>query len=1059
MKNINYYCCDINQSTKLTSNVSKQIEEFIDEKCRNLNKSGTSKGGALHLAQWMKFQLEKQAIESEPIDSDPDDETNKIKDWSPEEVQKRSTELKLIDENGVCCKTSTVHPLTKILSENNCNVNNKNQSNSIESRLNIKCSSNDLTENNRQSPIEEKNNNNNKSPLPSRSTTPDSQVTVRSSPLSNKIDTISVCRDCVRKCKSRLSSSSSNSLLVHSSGGSAKDHKCCKNERKGSNASSTLSSASSTITGEIKTDSSHGQDKSKLISSSSNSIQSDNVSRKVTSNTSNPKTPEYRIKNATPCPCKCTPEDFQSSTLEPDTCIHETVKIFDNMTDVKKQVIISNSPKSVVSEKNATKIDECDKIEDTSNKAFNEDEDWSLMLIGLAQINPTASLVNFDPFEVVPTISVVPPTPEGANARNSNPNIWDINKLSPDDNEDQIIVPKQTQPQSSFSDDSPDEPPYLTLNTGLKRYGTMSSLERVPSEDADDKTYNSSDEDSENDIKIVTREYYTNTQSIKAWTSRAGAFLEESKAFIDRYLVNRPLPETSIKRSNDTLESSGAASSEDLWGTPTSGGEYDDAHNFILTDHNQLSPTKSSSDYSGPEEPELMMDELLMMAPPVTSSNMRGLLPRRRLEPLFEEDTESGESDDERPLNGSKAQQKFSKLEGQSMVEKTCEDGVSLVNAQIESDSSQTSTSPESSTPVDSLREQHLAQMQQHRSQQRQQPLTQLHSVARAARSLTTLHRQQNRIYGNAADKYYVSAQIIQETKITNCTEITESSVEISNVTSQQINNNSHNNNKPNDLDVTESITQSQQPPISHHLSPRLEMRLAMNRDILCEEDLMNYDAGPDLTSILGHDLSSYRRMTGKDIIMNRIINSKSSNQNNFCRSNVEHTSYYPQNHSKMDTPILNRKKSNQRIWNSSGFVEREENALSDLERLARREKIYCMTQLQNSPQRTKVMTSQTDITTSQTTPQLAKRPNKILNFFARRNSEQLLVSSASNSSRLTYEDANDFDSTHTPSSSTSIRSISPRKELERPVVDRRFWKQLQRRQQSRSFDVNNEDT
>lgn len=188
--------------------------------------------------------------------------------------------------------------------------------------------------------------------------------------------------------------------------------------------------------------------------------------------------------------------------------------------------------------------------------------------------------------------------------------------MSPDEAEDRtIVVPKPTQPQSSFSDDSPDEPPYLALNTGLKRYGTMSSLERVPSEDTDDnKTYNSSDEDSESgglklvffnlkiylsliltpvicvctDIKIVTRQYYSNTQHIKAWTSRAGAFLEESKAFIDKYLVKRELPDSVIKRQDDTLESSGAASSEDLWGTPTSGGEYDDAHNFSSTDHQMV---------------------------------------------------------------------------------------------------------------------------------------------------------------------------------------------------------------------------------------------------------------------------------------------------------------------------------------------------------------------------------------------------------------------------------------------------------------------------------------
>lgn len=44
-----------------------------------------------------------------------------------------------------------------------------------------------------------------------------------------------------------------------------------------------------------------------------------------------------------------------------------------------------------------------------------EDNEWgSLMLMGLAAINPTTSLVKVDPFapKVVPKIAVVPPTPD-----------------------------------------------------------------------------------------------------------------------------------------------------------------------------------------------------------------------------------------------------------------------------------------------------------------------------------------------------------------------------------------------------------------------------------------------------------------------------------------------------------------------------------------------------------------------------------------------------------------------------------------------------------------------
>lgn len=37
----------------------KQFDELVDEKCRLLNKNGTSHGSALHLAQWMKGQFDE----------------------------------------------------------------------------------------------------------------------------------------------------------------------------------------------------------------------------------------------------------------------------------------------------------------------------------------------------------------------------------------------------------------------------------------------------------------------------------------------------------------------------------------------------------------------------------------------------------------------------------------------------------------------------------------------------------------------------------------------------------------------------------------------------------------------------------------------------------------------------------------------------------------------------------------------------------------------------------------------------------------------------------------
>lgn len=139
-------------------------------------------------------------------------------------------------------------------------------------------------------------------------------------------------------------------------------------------------------------------------------------------------------------------------------------------------------------------------------------------------------------------------------------------------------------------------------------------------------------------------------------------------------------------------------------------------------------------------------------------------------------------------------------------------------------------------------------------------------------------------------------------------------------------------------------------PPPLYGLSPKLEMRLALNHDILGDEDLISYNPGPDLTTILGQDLSTYHRMSGKDIIMNRIISRvnsyssipaavakqcSSSNQiqasssscsidpsNHSLRNGM--SSSYQQNNSKMDTPTPNRKKAqNTATWNNFGSVDR----------------------------------------------------------------------------------------------------------------------------------------
>lgn len=103
-------------------------------------------------------------------------------------------------------------------------------------------------------------------------------------------------------------------------------------------------------------------------------------------------------------------------------------------------------------------------------------DDWSSKLIGLSQFRriPAAIRDDCDPFKAVPKIAVVPPTPDGQSCTVRRMH-WE-----------------QMSSEQSPDDSPQDELPYRALNTSLKRYGTMSSLEKLPSDEIDDKTYDSS---------------------------------------------------------------------------------------------------------------------------------------------------------------------------------------------------------------------------------------------------------------------------------------------------------------------------------------------------------------------------------------------------------------------------------------------------------------------------------------------------------------------------------------------------------------------------------------
>uniref|UniRef100_A0A182QV88 Uncharacterized protein n=1 Tax=Anopheles farauti TaxID=69004 RepID=A0A182QV88_9DIPT len=774
----------------------------------------------------------------------------------------------------------------------------------------------------------------------SKSTTSDSQITVRSSPLSNKLDTISMCRQCLKNCKSRINSPSSNSLTVQHSHSTPSNRCCVSNSttdsslNKSPNSLSSVSSSSTLIMlGKAIAQESESSAHATMAEHVSNSKPQSVVAvQQATENNRHihvTMNGSYKTKNQTPCHCKCTPKDFEKSTLSPDELRHERVKILDNISQSGvRSVTVCNAqdtcklnglplntkPASTERpvEGSCSRTDQLkSNNNNNNNNNNNDDSDWALMgLISLAQINPTASLVHMDPFEALPTIAVVPPTPDAMGnvtcIRQTLPSLspWAMVErsqlqLAPNSLNANVQAAEGGISDEYSPDNSPEdeiaEPPYRALNPGLKRYGTISSLERVPSEDTDDNKTYSSEEESESDIKIVTKEVYdNNAQTFLNWTARAGNFIEESRAFIDRYLGRRDnstedaegpdndYDKSREKRVADQAASSGgdeeeavegetsATSGEEIWGTPTSGGENDDMQIFGSIEQTHSSPTKSSSSYTGDDDTELMMDELLM-APPMTASAVRGLLPRRKLEPLFEEDSETGESDDDsKPLSGRDNQ-------GQASERNP------LVYADLKDS---TGTDSVSTTPS---------------------------SNPQAEKNETIKTTTPDESYGSVADRCYASVQL--PTTGMHCASDTAHFADRANA------------------------------PIG--LSPRLEMRLALNHDILGDEDLLTYSPGPDLTAILGRDLSKYHRMSGKDIIMNRIVTRVSSYMNiqtvatlttTSATSTAESpgpsssqamrngtSSSYQQNNSKMDTPILHRRKTTApATWSSSGSADRD---------------------------------------------------------------------------------------------------------------------------------------
>lgn len=96
-----------------------------------------------------------------------------------------------------------------------------------------------------------------------------------------------------------------------------------------------------------------------------------------------------------------------------------------------------------------------------STSEISNVDDWSSKLIGssLFRAVPNTTREENDPFQAVPRISVVPPTPDGNSCLVVRRTHWE-----------------QLSSEQSPEDSPQDELPYRALSTSLRRYGTISSL-------------------------------------------------------------------------------------------------------------------------------------------------------------------------------------------------------------------------------------------------------------------------------------------------------------------------------------------------------------------------------------------------------------------------------------------------------------------------------------------------------------------------------------------------------------------------------------------------------
>lgn len=278
------------------------------------------------------------------------------------------------------------------------------------------------------------------------------QVTVRSSPVTKKIDKLSVCRHCHKNCKQK-SPKPSSLKVQHSQSSSSRC--CASTSSQGSekSTSSRTSNHSNSHAIESKTSPKNTRRDGSPASQKT-------VTTSVCSNSN-------ALNNNILCKCKCTTADFEKTVRTSHEIRKETCKILNSVSEIQMVSRCGNwqhtnchcDSVQTIRESKISNLNENKYIKSTSE--ISNVDDWSSKLIGSSQFRAVPNVMRDenDPFKAVPRISVVPPTPDGVTCATARRAYWE-----------------QMSSEQSPEDSPQDELPYRVLNATLKRYGTISSL-------------------------------------------------------------------------------------------------------------------------------------------------------------------------------------------------------------------------------------------------------------------------------------------------------------------------------------------------------------------------------------------------------------------------------------------------------------------------------------------------------------------------------------------------------------------------------------------------------